>query len=61
MDTTHLILGAILAGEFVGICWIVWVARQIYHTQVIEVLQGRSIKDVVDELHRMLLERGRAR
>jgi hypothetical protein len=38
----------------------VWMAYQVHRAQVIDVLQGRTIKDVVDELHRMRLTRGDA-
>jgi hypothetical protein len=41
--------------------WALWMAYQVHRAQVIDVLQGRTVKDVVDELHRMLLARGDAR
>jgi hypothetical protein len=41
--------------------WVGWLAYQAHQMQVILVLQGRTVKDVVDELHRMLLARGDAR
>jgi hypothetical protein len=50
-----LLLGLSLNG------WALWMAYQIHRAQVIDVLQGRTVKDVVDELHRMLLARGEAR
>jgi hypothetical protein len=40
--------------------WALWMAYQIHRAQVIDILQGRTIKDVVDELHRILLTRGGA-
>jgi hypothetical protein len=67
MSLEHWFLAAILA---VGVglnVWIGWMAyhvqrtaQDIHQAQVIVVLQGRTIKDVVDELHRMLLTRGGA-
>jgi hypothetical protein len=41
--------------------WALWIAYQVHRAQVVDVLQGRTIKDVVDELHRMLVARGDAR
>ena len=61
MSLEHWFLAAILA---VGVglnVWIGWMAYQVHQAQIVIVLQGRTIKDVVDELHRMLLTRGGAR
>jgi hypothetical protein len=41
--------------------WVAYLAYQVHQAQVVDVLQGRAIKDVVDELHRMRLTRGGAR
>jgi Flp pilus assembly protein CpaB len=65
MSTEHWILAAIVVAGFGLNAWIAWQVQRtqaiIHQAQVVEVLQGRSIKDVVDELHRILLNRGGAR
>jgi hypothetical protein len=58
MSTEHWILAAIVVAGFGLNAWIAW---QVHQAQVIDILQGRSIREVVDELHRMLLDRGGAR
>jgi hypothetical protein len=61
MSTEHWTLAAIAAAGLGVNVWVAWMAYQVHRAQVIHILQGRSVKDVVDELHRMLLDRGGAR
>jgi hypothetical protein len=60
MTLEHSLLAVILLLGLNLNGWALWIAYQVHRAQVIDVLQGRTIKDVVDELHRMLLTRGGA-
>jgi hypothetical protein len=61
MSLEHWMLAAIITIGLSLNGWAIWIAHQIHRDQVVHILQGRSIKDVVDELHRIHLERGGAR
>jgi hypothetical protein len=61
MSLEHWMLAAlVMCGLGVNV-WVGWMAYHVHQAQVVVVLQNRNIKDVVNELHRLLLARGDAR